>query len=122
MALTGIRRNNVTFLSRQWFVHTVVPQKKNVVIVLDASGSMSMPVHGINSSAATPSRSMMAREAAMTVLGTLSTTDHVMTGLSTFENGNEGDLPHRKMPMREIYRSVIFRHIFATCTNISNND
>ena len=79
MALTGIRRNNVTFLSRQWFVHTVVPQKKNVVIVLDASGSMSMPVHGINSSAATPSRSMMAREAAMTVLGTLSTTDHVMT-------------------------------------------
>ena len=43
-------------------------------------------------------------------------------GLSTFENGNEGDLPHRKMPMREIYRSVIFRHMFATCTNISNND
>lgn len=70
---------HVSSLSRQWFVHTVVPQKKNVVIVLDASGSMSMPVHGINSSAATPSRSMMAREAAMTVLGTLSTTDHVMT-------------------------------------------
>nr|XP_022298299.1 VWFA and cache domain-containing protein 1-like isoform X1 [Crassostrea virginica]XP_022298300.1 VWFA and cache domain-containing protein 1-like isoform X1 [Crassostrea virginica] len=67
---------------QQWFVHTVVPQKKNVVIVLDASGSMSMPVHGINSSAATPSRSMMAREAAMTVLGTLSTTDHV--GVVTF--------------------------------------
>ena len=32
-------------------------------------------------------------------------------GLSTFENGNEGDLLHRKMPMREIYRSVIFRQV-----------
>ena len=50
------------------------------------------------------------------------TNDTLLAELSTFENGNEGDLPHRKMPMREIYRSVIFRHIFATCTYISNND
>ncbi|XP_062613415.1 uncharacterized protein LOC134275179 [Saccostrea cucullata] len=60
---------------RDWFVHTLVPNKKNVVIVLDASGSMSVAVNGMGSS--TPTRSAIAREAAMTVLGTLSTTDHM---------------------------------------------
>ena len=40
--------------------------------------------------------------------------------VSTFENCYEEDLPHRKIPMREIYRSVIFRHIYVTWTNISN--
>lgn len=60
----------------------MVPKKKNVVIVLDTSGSMSSSVNGINSSVAAPTRSMVAQEAAMTVLKTLGTSDHVRNGRS----------------------------------------
>lgn len=66
----------------------MVPKKKNVVIVLDTSGSMSSSVNGINSTAAAPTRSKVAQEAAMTVLGTLGTTDHVRNGRS-LENLNK---------------------------------
>ncbi|XP_056001884.1 uncharacterized protein LOC125654160 [Ostrea edulis] len=62
----------------------MVPKKKNVVVVLDTSGSMKMAVNGIRSPAGTPSKGTVAREAAMTVIGTLSATDHV--GVVTFNS------------------------------------
>jgi hypothetical protein len=52
--------------------------KKNVVIVVDESGSMSIPSGGFKNPNTTL-RVVMAREAAITVLETLSPSDHVCT-------------------------------------------
>ena len=64
--------------SRDWYVFTASRQKKNVVIVVDESGSMSIPSGGFKNPNTTL-RVVMAREAAITVLETLSPSDHVCT-------------------------------------------
>jgi Mg-chelatase subunit ChlD len=61
-----------------WYVFTASHQKKNVVIVVDESGSMSIPSGGFKNPNTTL-RVVMAREAAITVLETLSPSDHVCT-------------------------------------------
>ena len=64
--------------SRDWYVFTASRQKKNLVIVVDESGSMSIPNGGFKNPNTTL-RVVMAREAAITVLETLSPSDHVCT-------------------------------------------
>ena len=56
---------------RSWFVNTASQKKKNVVIILDQSGSMSWPV------TATQKRMDVAKKAALTVLETFSARDYV---------------------------------------------
>ncbi|XP_063396793.1 VWFA and cache domain-containing protein 1-like [Mytilus trossulus] len=71
------------FSTRDWYVFTASPKKKNVVIVVDESGSMSIPNGGFKHPNTTL-RVDIAKDAARTVLETFSPTDHV--GVVAFSN------------------------------------
>lgn len=76
-SLINVPFSFILLCCRDWYVYTASPQKKNVVIVVDESGSMgSAPIIGMMGQNTTQ-RVDIAKAAARTVLDTLSPTDHV---------------------------------------------
>jgi len=65
-----IMEPQLRFLSRNWYVNTASPKRKNIVIVVDESASMSRPPFSY-------SRMEAAKDAARTIINTLSAKDWV---------------------------------------------
>jgi hypothetical protein len=58
------------FFRRPWYVAAAVPEPRDIVVVIDHSGSMAKTVEG-------STRMNLAKEAATTVLDTLNPNDNV---------------------------------------------